>query len=649
MRQDIELLEDNKGGYVKLFVLFYISLFCVSFLHYFFFIKNFFHPYDVFYGVGFFLSFLVCILEIKKEKFTKISFFDKHEALIFLSFIMLYCFTRWLKFDEMAIWNDEYTQFKNGVGLYPTKSIYFSYEQTQPPLDYFLVGFFTEVFGYKIFFLKLSALLATLSFYLTLPLTLSFFFKSKVTRWGPSFFLLCCNPLFAYSIEARPLMLALAFSLFYLSTSLSFIKSRASFWYLLVVQFLFLNTTGLQPQIFTFVTTVSLCFVCKKNKPLSLKLFLSSFINLILNIPPIYSMIFFADYTNQLKGPKKIQLDWSVIEKGLDNVLSLDSVLFTLPLILLVISLFIPGRIKRYRNFVFILFVGYISLYTSIFKYLIHYTLNIRYLFCFFTPFAFNLAGLIEEMRLSRFKMIFYSIAIALLGFGSVRNTVIDFKDSSMAIARPDWKQMYYFLKPHLKRGDSYAARVMLRVLGDSRRCRYVGKEFFLTESESERLLGFNKKNGLPYPACIYFREDIDLQKEAKFLFVVAYTIFDRDEDFGLLKPRNFVEAKYYGDVSIFQLAVESTVYETYRDYLLEVIENGMGREEFSPLYETLLMLELKYGKGLELFSQVLQEYKTLNLNEQTPVNGLPTPKEAYFQQRIEFFEKKKEERKKKL
>ena len=183
-----------------------------------------------------------------------------------------------------------------------------SYEQQQPPLDYYFSAFSTELFGYNKFAVRFHAMLFYLLLSLAVPLGLYYFCSSLPIAAVGSLLFLINHVIRLHSVYGRPQSLALftgfLFLFFYLlRLDQKRPAGKMDFFEITASQYLFVMSIGLQPVIFIlslFLSSFLLLFR-KATGPIFRDLFLSHVMTAILTAPFYLKMLFFAQSSEKFK------------------------------------------------------------------------------------------------------------------------------------------------------------------------------------------------------------------------------------------------------------------------------------------------------------------------------------------------------------
>lgn len=597
---------------------------------------------DIYYAIGLGLSVGFCFLEWKKEKFSlSCPAIERKEVYLYLIFIFLFFISRYLKFDEMGVWNDEYTQFKHGNQLYEKLSIYFSFEQQQPPLDYFLHGLWGNLIGQNIYSLKIGSILNSFIFLISIPWGMRVVVNNIWARWAPVFLIGFSRSLMIFSLEARPISLSILLGFFFFYFCISYIKDKKGFGWLLLTEFLFIQSTGLQPQLLIFVTLVTgmILLIKEQKEMLAKKVLASGIISFFIQLPVLYYLVTFTDKTNQFHRGLDTVLDSLKRSGGLLLEFLIDEVYICFFFAFILVSFVRTIKKKEWIDLTyFIIPLAFVLALTLSYNLFISYHFNIRYFLCFLGPFAFLISFVAQDwINTSGDKFVIGLITI-LTGFNFYYSTYPNIASFHMGFERSDWKGVYKYLEENGSEKD-LILRMSLREFGKSRRCRYPGKIFFMKEKLSQRMMGFTKVSQLDYPNCVSVDDRFDLKQKGESLYIIQSLVGVPKRLRWALEIKGREESRYFGGLLVLKLEVKENFYLTYRTYLRKILGKSNDREIYAPAFETLMHLELTYGSDPGLFEWAFLNYKKLNYSDST--ESLSIPKEDFHQRRILYFKEK--------
>lgn len=211
----------------------------------------------------------------------------------------------------------EYKKFFLG---FAKNSIEAAYKQQQPPIDYYFSSFSHFLFGENKFSIRFHAILFYLILTFIIPLGIYFFCPSfRITVIGTVLFLI--NDIIRlHSVNARPVCLALftgfLFLFFYMSLCKENSYNKKQFLPLIISQYLFVMSIGLQPVVFIvslFVASFQLFFSNKKH--VFKKLFISNIITGVLVSPFYVNMWIFGRASYKFK-----QISLESIASYMENI-----------------------------------------------------------------------------------------------------------------------------------------------------------------------------------------------------------------------------------------------------------------------------------------------------------------------------------------
>lgn len=628
---------------VKAVMVFLLIYFSLAWCNYFFNLMSSRHELDWFFALSF-ASFTGFALYRAKDLKSGPLFNDKKEWGLFLLLLGTYILSRYVKFPEMGVWLDEHTQFKFGNQMTRYSVIGHAIEEQQPPLDYVLGGFAGTLFGLSAFAVKFHALLFTFLFGALLPRAISFFSDNLVTRWLPAFILLFSNPLIAYSLEGRPLMIALFFSLIFLIFALNTFKTGKDWGWLLLSEMLFIHTTGLQPQLFIFFTliTLSALLLIKKDKKGVLKLLLSGFSSLILHIPLLYFLIIGTKETNQFNHRigrnffESIRFD-SLRVVG--EIYEQDTILIKLIGFFLIPTFF--WFLKK-RDFLksslialpFIFLFGYFIVY----KTFISWNFAIRYTYCFFALYGVALGVMLSSWERISFRkplLILISGLVVVTGYSNTKTTI---HESIQNIERPDWHSLFDYLNKEVSKED-YIVRVSFGQYGDWRGGIYVGDYIYANDIVWYQLVRHREYKLWDFSNHFFYDADINYKKKGRNLYILVLP-FSFNPMFRDLNTESVAEKIEFRLIDLYRIPIKGSLYETKKKYFLELADKYPLHEHTTPIYETLLMLELDYAETKSDYESILRDYRDIRLHSSHTMDGLIYPKRSAHYERVKFFEK---------
>ncbi len=627
----------------KALVLILVVYFAIVWLNFFFNLMVRDHPLDLFYALTF-LGLLAFPLARVKEIKEGPLFQDRKDLLILLVYTVLYIISRYLKFPEMPVWLDEHTQFAFGNQFSDYSVIGHSIEEQQPALDYVLGGFAGTLFGLNAFAIKFHALLFTFLFGSTLPKAISFFSDSLITRWLPSFIILFSNPLLAYSLEGRPLMIALFFSLIYLIFLINFIKEGKDWGWLIVSQMLFIYTTGLQPQLFIFFTIIFSVGHLSLNKRGidAFKLLSSGVICFLLHLPLLVFLIIGTKETNQFNhdflSNFLLAIDFDSL-RDIGEIYEQDKILVKFFGFFLVPSfLYVLFRRQYLKGIFLALPFVYLFSYFIIYKTFISWNFAIRYTFCVYSLYGLALGivlTLLEKLKLR--KLLYVGLATLVL-YAGIQNTTNPINESILYIERPDWKGVYQYLNKEVTKED-YVVRVAFGVYGDWRGSIYVGDYIYANETLKSQLVRHAKKENWSFSNHFFYDINFDYEKSGRYLYVMTLP-YSYNHVFRDLMTESVQEKLQYRLIDLYKIPIKGNLYETKKKYFKELVEKFRPYEHITPFYETLLMMELNYGKNKEDYENILENYRNIDIEGRHTLDGLIYPKRSVHYERVKFFEK---------
>ena len=646
------LLCIKKTKYIFTFVCVY---FLIAWTNYFLNIRVVKHPLDLYFGLSFICFPIIGFLLLRREK---LSFyfreFDWRELSLSSLLILIFVITRYIKFPEMGIWLDEYTQFSIGNVQGYKDTIDLAFRQQQPPLDYILHGFAGTMIGYSPFALKVHASLFALLFLLIVPHALSYLSESLWVRWIPSFLLLLSNPLIAYSIEGRPLMLALFCAMVFMMMALDYLeKGRgvdSSFCWIVLTGWVFLNTTGLQPQLFIFflLCVLAIISIFKGDRSKAGLLLGSGFICFLYQIPISYYLIALTEETYQFHSHFLEQFLRSLKFTSLKKVGEIYNQDILLIKVMGAVSLFglIPNIFKRDTRkiglfiFPFIFLFGYFIIYSTF----ISWNFAIRYVYCSYAGIAFILGiALCELERLkSRFcKTAVFFILSTIILYGGYKNVTTPIVNSVVQIIRPDWQGLYSYLNNEMTKND-FVMRVSTAEYGDWRQIIYVGDYLYANEVVLNQILRPSNVETWDFSTFFYVGKNIDYKKtRVRNLYYIFLPNSVRNH-FQDISTSNAKLVKKFHLIDLYKIEVNDSLYEGTKSFYLQLIKKFPSLEATIPFYESLLMLELMFSEERTLFDEVLSKYAEIKLRKGArTLNGTKYPKINVHSQRIEFFKGK--------
>ncbi len=564
---------------------------------------------------------------------------------ILLFYTLCFIVSRYFKFDEMRVWLDEYTQFSYGNQVEPFSVISSStFYDTQPPLDYVLSGFSGSIFGYSAFAIKVNALIFSFLFGALLPRTLTFFTNNLYLRWFPSFIIVFSGPVLAYSMEGRPLMIALFFSLVFLTFALNFIKTGKDWSWLFVSELLFVHTTGLQPQVFIFFSLIVLSFYLwrKKKTKEAILLLGSGFLTFLVHIPLLFLLIGGNAGRNNFLPTHLIDV-FKVL--NLDNLIQFmgiykeDHIMIMgfgiLPTIALFFSLRKKDTLRTYLLLLpFIFLIGYFFL----FKTFVSWKFSARYTYCFFSLYGVALGiSLSYFEKLFERKTFFYSILIGFFSLGVFYNFKNTFIENHLDIYRPDWEGVYKYLNREVSSED-YILRVGYNQYGEWRGDIYVGDYIFGNSLVQSRLLRHHRVKNWTFSKDLFVDKDVDYKRGGRNLYILSLPGI-RPAPFRDLMTNITYKKKEFFEIDVFVIPIRENLYETTKEYFLELIERAPKNEYSVPFYESLLYLEYKFGESKEFSTKLLEDFRNIRLNKGATAFGRIMPKKDLHKQRIDHFE----------
>lgn len=201
---------------------------------------------------------------------------------------------------------DEIKQFEKSFKR--SSPVSASANQQQPPLDYYFSSFSQSLFGVSKFAVRSHAMFFYLILSLILPLGLWFFYPSLLGVFAGTVLFLINHIVRLHAVNGRPLCLALFTGFLFLFFYLSYCKNKGSdkdslFW-VLVSQYLFIMSIGLQPVILIVSLFISsLWLLVTKQKNLFKSLFLSHLAIAFLALPFYLNMYGIAKGYSKFKQP----------------------------------------------------------------------------------------------------------------------------------------------------------------------------------------------------------------------------------------------------------------------------------------------------------------------------------------------------------
>ncbi len=613
------------------------------------------HPLDLYFCLSFILFPIAGFLLLRREKLL-LTLKEVHWTEVCLSIfvILIFIFSRYLKFPEMGIWLDEHTQFYFGNGLGKSDTIGLAFFQQQPPLDYILHGFAGTLLGHTPFALKVHSSLFALLFLLIVPQALSYLSENLWVRWIPCFLLLLSNPLIAYSIEGRPLMLALFCAMVFLMMALDYFEKGkgfdSSFFWTVLSGCVFLNTTGLQPQLFIFflLCVLAVISLLKKDKNKAGFLLGSGFLCFLYHLPIFYYLVALTEETYQFHSHFGRQFLRSIKYTSLKRIgeiynqdILLIKILGGLSLLGLIPNI-LRGDSRKIGLFIFpfLFLFGYFIIYNTF----ISWNFAIRYVYCSFAGIAFILGIALCEIEKLNFrvgKIILFSLLSLVIFYGGYKNISRPFSDSMAAIGRPDWAGIFRYLNKEMTKND-FVMRISTAEYGDWRQNVYVGDYIYASKDVYKQILRPDFIEQWDFSNYFYVGRDVDYKKtQVRNLYYISlpYAVRERFRD---LSTTHAKLVKKFFLIDLYKIEVNASLYEGTKKFYVELLEKFPLLEASLPLYESLLMLELWFAEEREFFDEVLSEYGEIRLREgRSTLDGTKYPKIEVHRQRIEYFKEK--------
>ncbi len=393
-----------------------------------------------------------------------------------LFFTLVYFAVRLMKFNEMNIWIDEYSQYRRSL----SRDLYQSaFAESQPPLDYLFTFLSVQLFGAKAFALKVGPLLWG---YLSL---FALFFMGQTLKVSKKINLLMTtlylgHPLIiGYHLEGRPYSLALFLGFLCFNAHLSFKKNKTSPLHLLSANILFLLSIGLQPVVFIISTFLSFVLILPHKKRTYT---LVNFFSLLLVIPLYLWLI--SKNSNGFHGDNdtlifSFNFTTRFFEEGL--LFLKGSLLYTG--IFVISLLYSKHKFKKNLPSFIPLFL-FILLNFIIFSTLIKWNFHLRYILLA-TPFLFfALFNLLKDIPIA--ENIFHTIMSFLVATNLAR-IPIPLHENYYFFGHKDWKSLHHYLNQNVSENDEIL-RINFGHPFDFRVGTLIGRDLYAKPSLLDRL-----------------------------------------------------------------------------------------------------------------------------------------------------------------
>jgi len=562
-------------------------------------------PIKYFYSVGL----IACL--IATLKFRQATRLSSKDLWFILGLIGFYGLSRFLLWNSVDIWVDEYAQYEV---FFDNKGsiISMAFKEQQPPLDYVTSALLAKFLPSSLISVKLSSLFWGGFFVVSLFLYLREKAISNWTALGISAFPLFITPLVRESLQARPLSLALVCAFFSIYYFFKYLRSaRTQILFLFVSStFIFLMATGLQPVVMIFcLFLISIPRLI--NRSVSVRdTFLAFGASALFSLPTLYLLVGGIQTTSHLGqslGHLISYLKGSYLQALYRFVLEISLVLIFL------LGLFFKGGKKKEASEVFYeaaLCLLFLFLLPFVYCLFISYRFDYRYAFCFFAAFFFMLGNLVSLYEQSFKKALGTFIILVIFSFhfyAQRRENILP------AFSHPGWRGIWQELEVISEKKDLLMA-LNLTTLGEWRAEHLVGALIFDEKIKAKVLSSSRYAPKHLGGSRIYMDKQYDYSStKNSHLFVVVNKHRSRFGNEGLPFKESLVRDENHLVLYRFKINAGSSSAALLSRIYRELIENSSDKLAVASIYESAIALEAKF-LSKERARNLLGEYRSLTL-----------------------------------
>lgn len=567
-----------------------------------------------------------------------------------------------------------YTQYSRGIHVSEQGQFFLSqedtmrssYNQQQPPLDYYFSYFSSELWGINKFSVRFHAMVFYLVLSLILPLMLWFFCSSFWAVALGSFLFSLNHAIRLHSMDGRPLSLALLTGFLFLFFYMSYCRNSESkeqqslFFSVLSSQYLFVISIGLQPVVFIVTLFLSSFWLLLENrKVIFKKLFLSHVLTAVLVLPFYIKMYSFSQDTYKLKKNFLEEIASYIEHYNISDLFKTyfypfyEQLNFSFFILIFGLLIIVFSRKKLSDLTVQIGFclIAFPLLFDFLFSIAIAWDLQFRYyiVYSVFLIFfcALVLNDILKWLGKKKWKVYFFLISAVILFMWNSWNQIITIKKESrfqFPYRDNSVEQVYGYLKKEGKSEDLIIELSLTQPPVYRSKDLSFFNSFFYDPNHSPNFISFylittnsppfffeNDGDNIPYVDW----KNLSSEENKKIFFVVNN---EREEDKAYSVLSGFMEEQHrIGEFSIFEWAFKTKNREQeYKKFLFHLIEKTSPKYQ-AALYETLLYYACE-NKNKDQFIQLLKKYKALepSLDEFTKFMKLPA--RFVLKRRAKFF-----------
>lgn len=618
---------------VLCFVFFYTFLLWVG---EYFFRKEYPDSLDEFFLLShagfFFMSMVLLRKESSQLKEIKLSL---KTVFSYLSLILLFIGALYLKYKEKVIWFDENDQFLFSSHIVRSNIIERALHQQQPPLDYLLMGYAELFFGVTPFAVKFHSMLWGLGSLLITPSLLRSFYEKRQPSKAMAFLFVFCPMLVSFSLEGRPMALALFSSCYFLLFLGRYLLAGRDFSWLCLSSLLLLSSTSLQPQIFIFISFVLGAIIYRKKE--GLKLLALGFAVALWRMPIDWRLIEIAKKQNSFtESIQSIQSPFeSLIYQFKVFLLYQNEVHLLLIMAAFIFHVFFLFKsVEKRRLFIFFLPLCFIGLYSLIFTFGLNIPFYPRYVIMGLPCLMLFIYELIySSERLGKRISLFFQVALIIT---SALFFTKPLESYSQFAFRPRWDKSYEYINGIIGKKD-IVFQVAFAGLGDFRGHGHIGAIFYGNDLVKNSLLDYQKNRSWLSPNVVYYDPKRDYQKAVDKV-ILLINKFDQEKNFWEYDFPSLIEKKSFRGVDILVFKGGQTLHSSLLRVFNEILIKHGIIEKTMPFLEGIITMEIESG-NLRSARGYIDRYKTIQFSNFRNEKGIRFKKVDEHQKRIRMFE----------